>query len=118
MSCPLAISLRHIAGDERRCKWVQFGCRLASIAKLAGDQLQPHIAALIPKLYRYQHDPNPRVREAMTHIWQAGQPSLSCRRLPSYLTGSFAQTMPIESLHEGHKVLWLLQSCTRLVFVV
>lgn len=45
-------------------------CRLASIAKLAGKQLEPHLAALIPKLYRYQHDPNPRVREAMTHIWQ------------------------------------------------
>ena len=45
-------------------------CRLASIAKLAGPQLQPHMATLIPRLYRYQHDPNPQVRDAMTHIWQ------------------------------------------------
>lgn len=25
----------------------------------------------MPKLYRYQYDPNPRVRDAMTHIWRA-----------------------------------------------
>ncbi|GMH36012.1 hypothetical protein BSKO_03880 [Bryopsis sp. KO-2023] len=43
----------------------------ARIAKLAGDQLQPHIAKLIPKLYRYQHDPNGKVQESMTHIWHA-----------------------------------------------
>ncbi|CAK0785632.1 hypothetical protein CVIRNUC_008843 [Coccomyxa viridis] len=42
----------------------------ASIAKLAGEQLKPYIAQLVPKLYRYQHDPNPRVRDAMTHIWR------------------------------------------------
>ena len=46
-------------------------CRFASIAKLAGEQLKPYIAQLVPKLYRYQHDPNPRVRDAMTHIWRA-----------------------------------------------
>ena len=44
--------------------------RFASIAKLAGEQLKPYIAQLVPKLYRYQHDPNPRVRDAMTHIWR------------------------------------------------
>eukprot|EP00873_Tetraselmis_striata_P043262 jgi/Tetstr1/463526/TSEL_008405.t1 len=43
----------------------------ASIAKLAGEQLGPHVAALVPKLYRYQYDPNPRVSEAMSHIWHA-----------------------------------------------
>ena len=43
---------------------------VASIAKLAGEQLKPYIAQLVPKLYRYQHDPNPRVRDAMTHIWR------------------------------------------------
>ena len=46
-------------------------CRFASIAKLAGEQLKPYVAQLVPKLYRYQHDPNPRVRDAMTHIWRA-----------------------------------------------
>ncbi|KAK9850611.1 hypothetical protein WJX84_005115 [Apatococcus fuscideae] len=43
----------------------------ASIAKLAGERLQPYIAALVPKLYRYQYDPNARVRDSMVHIWRA-----------------------------------------------
>ena len=45
--------------------------RFASIAKLAGEQLEPYIAGLVPKLYRYQYDPNVRVRDAMSHIWRA-----------------------------------------------
>lgn len=43
----------------------------ARIAKIAGEQLQPHISKLIPKLYRYQYDPNGKVQESMTYIWQA-----------------------------------------------
>lgn len=46
-------------------------CRFASIAKLAGERLKPYIAALVPKLYRYQYDPNARVRDSMVHIWRA-----------------------------------------------
>lgn len=34
----------------------------AGIAKLAGSQLSPHLGSLIPKLYRYQYDPNQRVQ--------------------------------------------------------
>ena len=45
--------------------------RFASIAKLAGEQLGPYIAKLVPKLYRYQYDPNARVRDSMSHIWRA-----------------------------------------------
>jgi proteasome component ECM29 len=33
--------------------------------------MQPHIAALIPRLYRYQFDPNGKIRDAMRHIWLA-----------------------------------------------
>ena len=34
----------------------------AAVAKLAGARLDPaHVAALVPKLYRYQYDPNPKV---------------------------------------------------------
>ncbi|KAK9810293.1 hypothetical protein WJX72_008148 [[Myrmecia] bisecta] len=43
----------------------------ASIAKLAGEQLEPYVAKLVPKLYRYQYDPNGRVRDSMAHIWRA-----------------------------------------------
>lgn len=44
---------------------------VAGIARMAGSQLSPHIGALIPKLYRYQYDPNQRVQEAMVLIWRS-----------------------------------------------
>lgn len=50
---------------------MNFLCSFASIAKLAGEQLGPYIAKLVPKLYRYQYDPNARVRDSMSHIWRA-----------------------------------------------
>ena len=42
----------------------------ASIARRAGDALAPRLAKLLPKLYRMQHDPNPRMREAVKGIWE------------------------------------------------
>jgi len=43
----------------------------STIASQAGDQLAPHLDKIVPKLYRYQFDPNPRIREAMTSIWNS-----------------------------------------------
>ncbi|KAF5832303.1 proteasome stabiliser-domain-containing protein [Dunaliella salina] len=44
----------------------------AGIARLvAGEALKPHVQRLLPRLYRYQYDPNPRVQEAMSGIWKA-----------------------------------------------
>lgn len=45
--------------------------RFASIARLAGERLGPHIARIIPRLYRFLYDPNGKVRDAMGHIWHA-----------------------------------------------
>jgi hypothetical protein len=42
----------------------------ASIAKLASAELAAHVPVLVPKLYRMQFDPNPKVQEAMQAIWQ------------------------------------------------
>lgn len=50
-------------------KGAAFG--FASIAKRAGDALAPHLKKLLPKLFRMQHDPNPKMREAVLGIWQA-----------------------------------------------
>ena len=50
-------------------KGAAFG--FASIAKRAGDALAPHLKKLLPKLFRMQHDPNPKMREAVAGIWQA-----------------------------------------------
>lgn len=33
-------------------------------------ELKPYLKDLIPRLYRYQYDPNPKVNEAMTSIWK------------------------------------------------
>ncbi|KZV44445.1 hypothetical protein F511_19346 [Dorcoceras hygrometricum] len=43
----------------------------SKIAKLAGDALQPYLRALIPRLVRYQYDPDKNVQDAMTHIWRS-----------------------------------------------
>ncbi|KAH6836999.1 ARM repeat superfamily protein [Perilla frutescens var. hirtella] len=43
----------------------------SKIAKLAGDALQPYLRALIPRLVRYQYDPDKNVQDAMAHIWKS-----------------------------------------------
>lgn len=43
----------------------------SKIAKLAGDALHPYLRALIPRLVRYQYDPDKNVQDAMTHIWKS-----------------------------------------------
>ncbi|XP_040273233.1 proteasome adapter and scaffold protein ECM29 [Bufo bufo] len=41
------------------------------IATKAGEQLAPFMSQLVPRLYRYQFDPNTGIRLAMTSIWNA-----------------------------------------------
>lgn len=41
------------------------------IAAKAGEQLAPFLPQIIPRLYRYQFDPNLSIRQAMTSIWDA-----------------------------------------------
>ncbi|XP_052205851.1 uncharacterized protein LOC127810408 isoform X2 [Diospyros lotus] len=43
----------------------------SKIAKQAGDALQPHLHLLIPRLVRYQYDPDKNVQDAMAHIWKS-----------------------------------------------
>ncbi|KAB2012864.1 hypothetical protein ES319_D09G119000v1 [Gossypium barbadense] len=43
----------------------------SKIAKQAGDALQPHLRLLIPRLVRYQYDPDRNVQDAMAHIWKS-----------------------------------------------
>jgi proteasome component ECM29 len=37
----------------------------------AGEQLEPFLPKLVPRLYRYRFDPNPRIQGSMASIWQA-----------------------------------------------
>lgn len=50
-------------------KGAAFG--FSTIAAQAGEQLQPFLSQIVPKLYRYQFDPNPRIQQAMGSIWNA-----------------------------------------------
>ena len=42
-----------------------------SIAARASEQIQPLLPKIVPKLYRYQFDPTPKVQESMSSIWDA-----------------------------------------------
>lgn len=42
---------------------------LGAISQLSSDQLQPYLATIAPKLFRYQFDPNPRIQQSMCSIW-------------------------------------------------
>ena len=35
------------------------------------EQLEPHLPKIIPKLYRYQFDPTPKIQQSMTAIWNS-----------------------------------------------
>ncbi|MCJ8749226.1 hypothetical protein PDJAM_G00173890 [Pangasius djambal] len=50
-------------------KGAAFGFNI--IAAKAGEQLAPFMSKLVPRLYRYQFDPNLSIRQAMTSIWDA-----------------------------------------------
>ena len=39
------------------------------IVEVASEQLQPYLSNIVPKLYRYQFDPNPKVQQSMYTIW-------------------------------------------------
>ena len=50
-------------------KGAAFG--FSSIAAQAGEQLAPFLSKIVPKMYRYQFDPNPKIQQAMSSIWNA-----------------------------------------------
>ncbi|XP_072010829.1 proteasome adapter and scaffold protein ECM29 isoform X2 [Engystomops pustulosus] len=50
-------------------KGAAFGFNVIAIK--AGEQLAPFMSQLVPRLYRYQFDPNTGIRQAMTSIWNA-----------------------------------------------
>ncbi|XP_071952576.1 proteasome adapter and scaffold protein ECM29-like [Antedon mediterranea] len=50
-------------------KGAAFG--FGTIAKQASEQLAVHLPKIVPRLYRYQYDPNRQIQQAMTSIWSA-----------------------------------------------
>jgi proteasome component ECM29 len=56
----------------------------STIAAQAQEQLAPYLPTIVPRLYRYKYDPNPRVQEAMSNIWTAVVPE-SNKAIDRYL---------------------------------
>ena len=69
-----------------------------SIAGQAQEQLAAYLPTLVPRLYRYKYDPNPRIQLAMSNIWSAVIPE-SKKAVDKYLREILADL--IENLNSG-----------------
>ncbi|XP_015114658.1 proteasome adapter and scaffold protein ECM29 [Diachasma alloeum] len=47
----------------------------SAIASVAKDELNKYLPSIVPKLYRYQFDPTPKIQQSMASIWHAIVPS-------------------------------------------
>ncbi|XP_011307486.1 proteasome-associated protein ECM29 homolog [Fopius arisanus] len=47
----------------------------SAIASIAKNELNKYLPSIVPKLYRYQFDPTPKIQQSMTSIWYAIVPS-------------------------------------------
>ncbi|XP_076224219.1 proteasome adapter and scaffold protein ECM29 isoform X2 [Nomia melanderi] len=56
-------------------KGAAFG--FAAIAKVANEELNKYLPSIIPRLYRYQFDPTPKIHQSMSNIWHTIVPSTS-----------------------------------------
>lgn len=41
------------------------------IINMSSEALQPYLASIVPKLFRYQFDPNARIQQSMSSIWHS-----------------------------------------------
>lgn len=71
-------------------KGAAFG--FSAIATLASDELNKYLPNIIPRLYRYQFDPTPKIQQSMASIWHAIVPSTH-KAVGSSLLGSFSYSV-------------------------
>lgn len=64
-------------------KGAAFG--FAAIASVASDELNKYLPSIIPRLYRYQFDPTPKLQQSMSSIWREIVPS-TIKALEQYHT--------------------------------
>eukprot|EP00842_Homolaphlyctis_polyrhiza_P003154 jgi/Hompol1/383/HPOL_000241-RA len=62
----MSLASHHAIWNSRRGASMGFG----SIAAQAERELQPYLPSLVPRLYRYQFDPNSKVAESMKNIFR------------------------------------------------
>ena len=83
----------------------------STIATQAGEQLAPYMSQIVPRLYRYQFDPNPRIQQAMSGIWSAlvkdNKKTVSGRS--SLLTQPYSLRALSSGLEESQHVLILFE---------
>ncbi|KAJ3022327.1 UNVERIFIED_CONTAM: hypothetical protein HDU68_009207, partial [Siphonaria sp. JEL0065] len=63
----MSLASHNAIWNSRRGASMGFG----SIAALAERELQPYLTQIVPKLYRFQFDPNAKVAESMKSIWRS-----------------------------------------------
>ncbi|KAH9265590.1 hypothetical protein BASA84_001594 [Batrachochytrium salamandrivorans] len=62
----MSLASHHSVWNSRRGASMGF----ESISAQAERELQKHLPSLVPRLYRYQFDPNQKVSESMKNIWR------------------------------------------------
>ena len=78
-----------------------------TISEMASEQLQPYLADIVPKLYRYQFDPNPKIQQSMTAIWQSLIKQENKKIIDLYM-----QEILLEIERNMHSNLWRVrESC-------
>lgn len=68
----LVYKFMHLANRNalwNSCKGAAFG--FSSTAAHSREQLEPYLPKIVPKLFRYQYDPNMKIQQAMASIWAA-----------------------------------------------
>ncbi|KAI9345200.1 proteasome stabiliser-domain-containing protein [Obelidium mucronatum] len=63
----MSLASHNAIWNSRRGASMGFG----SIASLAERELAPYLSQIVPKLYRFQFDPNVKVAESMKSIWRS-----------------------------------------------
>ncbi|KAI8907835.1 proteasome stabiliser-domain-containing protein [Gorgonomyces haynaldii] len=63
----MSLASHHAIWNSRRGASMGFSL----IAKQAEEELKPFLPELIPRLYRFRFDPNPKVAQSMQNIWRA-----------------------------------------------
>jgi proteasome component ECM29 len=66
----LVYKFMQLASHNAKWKSRNGAALFSSILAQAEKELEPYLKDLIPRLYRFLYDPNPRVNEAMISIWR------------------------------------------------
>lgn len=62
----MSLASHHQIWNSRRGASMGF----SSIARQAEAELLPHLPKIVPRLYRFRFDPNPKIAESMKNIWR------------------------------------------------